>query len=120
MRSLETRVRGLEIALDEISHDLAASAARTSSCGNRTESAVTCCRLPGADFLSSKFWRRNIDVGRYSNSRFSTSVGAPSFLGDNLHRDRFKNPGAFVVNPLAEVYSQSRNAEPTTGPNNQL
>ncbi|KAJ8470256.1 hypothetical protein OPV22_024599 [Ensete ventricosum] len=67
LHSLETRVHGLEMALDEISHNLALSAGRIA---NNDSAANTCCRLPGAEFLSAKFWRRT--EGR-SSSRFSTS-----------------------------------------------
>lgn len=55
MNSLETRVNGLEMALDEISQNLAVSSGSvsdTDSAGN------TCCMLPRAEFLSPKFWRR--------------------------------------------------------------
>ncbi|KAK9278422.1 hypothetical protein L1049_027987 [Liquidambar formosana] len=73
MRSLETRVHGLEQALDEISFDLAVSNGRMK---NTESAATTCCMLPGADFLSSKFWRKT--EGRYTTSRFSSSGGNPS------------------------------------------
>lgn len=55
MNSLERRVNGLEKVLDEMSQDLAVSTRRVSSAeagGN------TCCMLPGAEFLSPKFWRK--------------------------------------------------------------
>lgn len=66
MNSLETRVHGLEMALDEISYDLALSNGRIL---NNTAAENTCCKLPGAEFLSSKFWRRA--EGRSSTSRCS-------------------------------------------------
>ncbi|KAL5725316.1 hypothetical protein ACHQM5_008472 [Ranunculus cassubicifolius] len=72
IKSLETRVNGLEMALDEIIYDL-----RMSSSEN------TCCKLPGTDFLSPKFWRKS--EGRYSSS-----------LHDMVYKD-----GGFLVNPLA-------------------
>ncbi|KAH9709207.1 TORTIFOLIA1-like protein 4 [Citrus sinensis] len=59
MNSLETRVHGLEMALDEISYDLALSNGRIL---NNNAAENTCCKLPGAEFLSSKFWRRAEDV----------------------------------------------------------
>ncbi|XP_068652250.1 TORTIFOLIA1-like protein 4 [Aristolochia californica] len=104
MRSLETRVHGLEIALDEISHDLAVSTARMTN--SDTEENI-CCKLPGADFLSSKFWRR-VETGRCSSSRFPSS-GVLQSAGDSymLENRRFRSRGGFVVNPLAEVHSQS-------------
>ncbi|KAG9456718.1 hypothetical protein H6P81_001226 [Aristolochia fimbriata] len=107
MRSLETRVHGLEIALDEISHDLAVSTARMP---NSDTEENTCCKLPGADFLSSKFWRR-METGRYSSSRFP-SCGIPQSASDSyvLENRRFRSHGGFVVNPLAEVHLQSRSS----------
>ncbi|CAA7036151.1 unnamed protein product [Microthlaspi erraticum] len=57
IQSLESRVSGLEMALDEISSDLAVSNGRvpksSSSCGGES-----CSKLPGKDFLSPKFWRK--------------------------------------------------------------
>ncbi|XP_065860939.1 TORTIFOLIA1-like protein 4 [Euphorbia lathyris] len=64
INSLETRVHGLEMALDEISFDLALST-------GRIPNTDSCCKLPGAEFLSSKFWRRS--EGRYPTARFSSS-----------------------------------------------
>ncbi|KAI4975896.1 hypothetical protein ZWY2020_049503 [Hordeum vulgare] len=61
IRSLETRVNGLEMALDEISRDLAASSGRMPS----SEPDMNCC-IP-----SPKFWRKN-DGGRYT-SRYPVS-----------------------------------------------
>lgn len=118
LRSLETRVHGLELALDEISFDLAVSNRRMSS----TE--ATCCMIPGADFLSSKFRKKT--EGRGSTSRFSPSNGTPpgaamrykaagTGRNDNAgtfrseHRIfRLQGGGEFVVNPLAEIPSDSR------------
>ncbi|KAM6594191.1 hypothetical protein CsatA_001894 [Cannabis sativa] len=112
MQSLETRVHGLELALDGISYDLALSSGRMT----KMDSAITrCCMLPGADFLSSKFWKRS--EGRYSAPRISTSSGTPSaaamrFRDDsNRNAERFKSSrmlqlqggGGFIVNPLAEI-----------------
>lgn len=68
INSLETRVNGLEMALDEISYDLAMSSGRfpnTDPAGN------TCCNLPGTEFLSPKFWRKT--EARFSPSRYSPS-----------------------------------------------
>ncbi|KAI3796013.1 hypothetical protein L1987_38674 [Smallanthus sonchifolius] len=58
MNSLETRVNGLEKALDEISYDFAASTGRVS----RTDS---CCM--GTEFLSPKYWWRA--EGSFPSSR---------------------------------------------------
>ncbi|KAL5543778.1 hypothetical protein UlMin_007562 [Ulmus minor] len=74
IRSLETRVHGLELALDEISYDLAVTSGRMTKTDS---SSTTCCLLPGIDFLSSKFWRKT--EGRYIAPRISTaSSGTPS------------------------------------------
>ncbi|KAK2965154.1 hypothetical protein RJ640_005317 [Escallonia rubra] len=117
MHSLETRVHGLELALEEISYDLAASTGRMS---NMESTGSMCCRIPGADFLSSKLWRRA--EGRYSTSRFSSSGGTPSvaamhhMVDKNRNAEAFKGEnrrfphhaaGGFIVNPLAEVRSDS-------------
>ncbi|XVF50239.1 hypothetical protein PTKIN_Ptkin04bG0080000 [Pterospermum kingtungense] len=117
MNSLETRVHGLELTLDEISYDLAVSTGRMST-PNRT----TCCLLPAGGFLSSKFWRKT-DGGRFHTSRFSISSGTPSvavtrygadrncnaetFNLEN-HRLRLQGGGGFITNPLAEIHSNSR------------
>ncbi|XVF09200.1 hypothetical protein REPUB_Repub07fG0071500 [Reevesia pubescens] len=117
MNSLETRVHGLELALDEISYDLAVSTGRMS-----TSSRTTCCLLPAAGFLSSKFWRKT-DGGRYNTSRFSTSSGTPSVAATRYRADRnciaetfklenhrlqLQGGGGFIMNPLAEIHSDSR------------
>uniref|UniRef100_A0A5B6YT58 Putative microtubule-associated protein TORTIFOLIA1 n=1 Tax=Davidia involucrata TaxID=16924 RepID=A0A5B6YT58_DAVIN len=120
MRSLETRVHGLELALDEISFDLAMSNGRMAN--TDSERTTTCCKLPGAEFLSSKFWRRT--EGRYSTSRFSSSGGTPSvtamrnIANKNGNAETFKlenrrfrlqgGGGGFIVNPLAEIHSDSQ------------
>ncbi|KAG5230075.1 TORTIFOLIA1 protein [Salix suchowensis] len=118
MRSLETRVHGLELALDEISYDLAVSSGGMT---NRDSNRTTCCLLPGADFLSSKFWRKT--DGRHSNSRISSSRGTPLSAAvrhradrngqsetSNLGNQRLRLQGgaAFIVNPLAEIHGGSR------------
>ncbi|CAH8312971.1 unnamed protein product [Eruca vesicaria subsp. sativa] len=56
IQSLESRVSGLEMALDEISCDLAVSNGRVpknSNCGGES-----CSKLAGTEFLSPKFWRK--------------------------------------------------------------
>lgn len=114
MRAIETCVHGLELALDEISYDLAVSSGKMT----KTDSPSTsCCLLPGADFWSSKFWWKT--DARYSAPRFSTSSGTPSFphhrAGKNGNAEAFKlenrrfqpkGSGGFIVNPLAEIQSQ--------------
>lgn len=117
MQSLETRVHGLELALDEISYDLAVSSGRMTRIDS---SRTTCCMLPGADFLSSKFWKRT--EGRCSAPRISTSSGTPSAAATHFrddtngnaerfklkHRLRLQGGGGFIVNPLAEIPSDLR------------
>ena len=111
MNSLETRVHGLEIALDEMSYDLAVSSGRMP---NSDFAENTCCKLPGTEFLSSKFWRRADD--RYSSQRFSSGmVSSPNkdasaeFYKSDSRRFQHQNGGAFVLNQLAtEVHSSPR------------
>lgn len=95
MNSLETRVHGLEMALDEISRDLAVSSERMSNSEPRLNS---CC------ILSPKFWRRH-DGGRNS-SRFSSSDVPNSSEGSRTsykwERQKFGVQGGFITNPLAE------------------
>ncbi|RDX95449.1 TORTIFOLIA1-like protein 3, partial [Mucuna pruriens] len=110
MRSLETRVHGLELALDEISYDLAISSGRMT---NSDAPGNTCCLLPGAEFLSSKFWRKT--QGRYSISRSggTQSLAAMNYQADRnaetkLTNHRFRPDGGFITNPLAEIHTDSR------------
>ncbi|KAK7265734.1 hypothetical protein RJT34_33357 [Clitoria ternatea] len=107
MHSLESRVHGLELALDEISYDLAISRGRmTKSDGPGN----ACCSLPGAEFLSSKFWRKT--QGHHSISQFSRSGGNPSLADRNaetmLTNHRFRPDGSFITNPLADIHANSR------------
>lgn len=114
MNSLEKRVHGLEMALDEISYDLGLSSGRVPN-GGFTENS--CCKLPGAEFLSSKFWRRT--EGRYSSSKFCSTAPndlhqtfdretAAESIKQNNQRFRTQNRGGLVVNPLADVDSELR------------
>lgn len=86
MNALETRVQGIEMALEEISIDLGLSSGRFP---NGDSSDSKCCRLPGADFLSSKLWRKA--EGRYSSLRLSSQgsiqTGNEAF---NLGGERFQ------------------------------
>ncbi|KAK6148467.1 hypothetical protein DH2020_019379 [Rehmannia glutinosa] len=110
IHSLEARVHGLELALDEISFDLAISTRRMS------HNDAMCCNLPGTDFLSSKLWRKT--EGRPSTSRLPTSCGTPSVAavqnipGKNEtpegfplqnRRYRFRGGHELIMNPLAEI-----------------
>ncbi|MED6150249.1 hypothetical protein PIB30_070569 [Stylosanthes scabra] len=113
MRSLETRVHGLELALDEISYDLAISSGRMT---NSRAPSNTCCLLPGAEFWSSKFWRKTQD--RYTSSQISRLGATPSLASRHytternsetkLTSHRFRGDGSFITNPLAEVHTNSR------------
>uniref|UniRef100_J3LGX8 TORTIFOLIA1/SINE1-2 N-terminal domain-containing protein n=1 Tax=Oryza brachyantha TaxID=4533 RepID=J3LGX8_ORYBR len=96
MNSLETRVHGLEMALDEISRDLAASSGRTSN----SEAHVNSCCI-----LNPKFWRRH-DAGRFSVSdgRNSSEGSRTSYKWE---RQKFGLQGGFVTNPLAEPNNSS-------------
>lgn len=115
MNSLETRVHGLEMALDEISYDLAVSSGRIP---NTDAIEDMCCKLPGTDFLSSKFWKKT--EGRYSTSRFSFGSSAPinnvhnatdrngskEILSTNSKRFQLRrDEGGYLVNPLPEIQS---------------
>lgn len=117
MNSLETRVHGLEMALEEISYDLAITSGRIPN----TESAEnTCCKLPGAEFLSSKFWRRT--DGRCSTARLSSgTIPSLNAIPNIPNRDnsaescafdseRFQpqSRGAFTVNSVAEIHDAQR------------
>ncbi|EYU26441.1 hypothetical protein ABFS82_04G164400 [Erythranthe guttata] len=98
MNSLETRVHGLELALDEISFDLALSNGRVSR--NSSNAGSMCCKVPGTEFLSSKLWRKA--EARYSASRFPAS-------GDNIEgslsenrRHLLRGGRGLIMNPLAK------------------
>ncbi|XP_054807023.1 TORTIFOLIA1-like protein 3 [Prosopis cineraria] len=114
MQSLETRVHGLELALDEISYDLAVSSGRMA---DADAPGRTCCLLSGAEFLSSKFWRKT--QGRYSSFSISRSAGTSSLATmhhgadkncsiERNHRLRFRGDRGFITNPLAEIHLNSR------------
>ncbi|XWS34897.1 hypothetical protein CRYUN_Cryun21dG0076300 [Craigia yunnanensis] len=117
--SLETRVDGLEMALDEISYDLAVSGGRIPN----TDSADnTCCKLPGTEFLSPKFWRKT--EGHLSPSRLSSSgcmlsltairntpdkdSGAETYKPEVSQRYQLQGRGGFVMNPVADACSDIR------------
>jgi len=115
LRSLETRVHGLELALDDISYDLAVTS------GRMTKSDAPkniCCLLPGAEFLSSKFWKKT--QIRYSSNRFSRTGSTPLLASNHYranrntesstasHRFRVRGDGSFITNPLAEIKINSR------------
>ncbi|CAM0913441.1 unnamed protein product [Alopecurus aequalis] len=96
IRSLETRVNGLEMALDEISRDLAVSSGRMPS----SEPDMNSCCIP-----SPKFWRRN-DGGRYSSRYPVADIANYSeesrTSSHKWERQKYGVHGGFVTNPLAE------------------
>ncbi|XP_039072108.1 TORTIFOLIA1-like protein 4 isoform X2 [Hibiscus syriacus] len=97
INSLETRVNGLEMALDEISYDLAVSGGRIP---NMDSADNTCCKMPGTEFLSPKFWRKT--EGRFSTSRFSADSGAEIYKPAVVsHRHRHQDSGGFIMNRAA-------------------
>ncbi|KAL1541548.1 TORTIFOLIA1-like protein 5 isoform X2 [Salvia divinorum] len=114
IHSLEARVHGIELALDEISFDLAVSTGKMSTNG------ASCCSLPGADFLSLKM-RRKTQARVQASSQLPTSCGTPpsvgapgsvlgknedgggGFLLQNRRRPLRGGRGVIVMNPLAEI-----------------
>lgn len=124
MRSLETRVHGLELALDEISFDLAMSTGRMSKGGSTARS--TCCILPGAaEFFSSKLWRktegrrsaasalpfagssRTQALNNVASRNLAPESSSSSFLPANKS-SRIQGGHAVIVNPLAKIPSDSQ------------
>ncbi|CAI0399045.1 unnamed protein product [Linum tenue] len=119
MQALESRVQGLEFSLDEISYDLAVSTGRMS---NNAHGSASCCRIPGADFFSSKLWRKadtHNPTPRLSSSRGISSLAGmrpmaggrtssvETFNLDNC-RLRLQHRGGLIVNPLAEIHDSRR------------
>lgn len=105
MRSLESRVHGLELALDEISLDLAVSAGRIT--GTRS-AGTTCCKLPGAEFLYSKLWRRTEGQASASMEAIRHNMAIKKGIKLENKRVRLQNGSGFIVNPLAEVHNNSQ------------
>ncbi|XP_047327396.1 TORTIFOLIA1-like protein 4 [Impatiens glandulifera] len=114
MRSLENRVHGLELSLDEISFDLATSTGRMSKIEAKKNSSMFCNLLPGTAFLSSKLWRRTEthhqqqqqhQQHQHSISRFLASSAISqqkSSRGNNAETPQgCDGGGGFIVNPLA-------------------
>ncbi|KAI9087649.1 hypothetical protein K1719_030519 [Acacia pycnantha] len=114
MQSLESRVHGLELALEGLSHDLAVSNRRVT---NSVAPGDSCCLPPGAEILSPKFWRKTQVL--YPYPQFSRFGGTPSqaamwyrahMKGDseteltNQNR-RLNGDGGFITNPQAEVHT---------------
>ena len=110
LNSLETRVNGIETTLEEMSYNMAVSSGRIP---NAESADNTCCKLPGADFLSSKFWRRA--ECRYSSQGFS-STGMMSYHNKDSGGEFYKsvsrrfqhqNGGVFMSNTLSNSRSVS-------------
>ena len=79
------------MALDEISYDLAVSSGRIPN----TDSADnTCCKLPGTEFLTPKFWRKT--EGRFSTSRLSSG---PMLSLNAVHNTPDKDSGPETYKP---------------------
>ncbi|XP_042453747.1 TORTIFOLIA1-like protein 3 [Zingiber officinale] len=106
LHSLETRVHGLELTLDEISRNFTLSSLRMA---NDDPTSNTCCRLPGTEFLSTKFWRKieSRNSTRLSVSELQNSNGRETRNSYQLDKWRVGVQGGLVVNPLAEINSQS-------------
>ncbi|CAN0900717.1 TORTIFOLIA1-like protein 3 [Linum grandiflorum] len=110
MSSLETRVHGLELALDEISYDLAVSNGRMAN-----SHGTPCCRIPGADYLSSKLWGKGEDHHN-PTSRLRSAGMRPrgssheTFNLDNC-RLHLQRRGGLIVNPLAEIHDSRATSE---------
>ncbi|KAJ0231359.1 TORTIFOLIA1-like protein 3 [Hirschfeldia incana] len=104
MRALETRIHGLELAMDEISYDLAVSNGRKcnkrSTVGSRRNN---CCLIPPGSFIRSKFWKKPDQ--QHSAPRLAThrNRNAQSMAMQDSSRQRFNGAAGFIVNPLAET-----------------
>ncbi|KAL3640647.1 hypothetical protein CASFOL_015615 [Castilleja foliolosa] len=110
IHALEARVHGVELALDEISFDLALSNGRMS------RNDDVCCKLPGSNFFSSRLWRK--PETRSLPSRLQSSCGAPSVAMlpsipcKNEEAEKFplqnrkynlRGGRGIIMNPLAET-----------------
>ncbi|KAG6386135.1 hypothetical protein SASPL_155026 [Salvia splendens] len=110
IQSLEARVHGLELTLDEISYDFAASTGKMSTNG------ASCCSLPGADFLSLKLRRKTHELSASCGTSPSTAAAGSipcknedsgrGFLLQNRRRPLHGGRGVIVMNPLAEIPPQ--------------
>lgn len=101
MRSLESRVHGLESTLDEISFDLAKSTRRISN-----PEPTLCCRLPGADLLSSKLWKKT-EIQQQSNLPYPSSQSVATMRHTNTGLHLMSGGGSGLIkNPLAELHHE--------------
>ncbi|KAK1407270.1 hypothetical protein QVD17_38884 [Tagetes erecta] len=102
MQSLESRVRGVESTLDEISFDLAKSTGQASY-----PEPTLCCKLPGADLLSSKCWKKP-EIQQSNMRNYSPpSVKNKDLESYNLTMGLQIRNGynGLIKNPLAEAPS---------------
>ncbi|CAA7035046.1 unnamed protein product [Microthlaspi erraticum] len=99
MRGLETRVHGLELALDEISYDLAVSNGRMSNGSGKN----SCCLFPPGGFMRSKFWKKPESKSLASRLSTYTNRNAETIGTQDSSRQRFNGAAGFIVNPLAEI-----------------
>lgn len=107
--SLETRVTGLERALDEISYDLAIQSGRIPK---NDSVGSTCC--PSTEFLSPKFWRKT--EGRSSAVSKSTySSGVPYQDGSIVeaipmdgYRFQEQNEGGVLAKNMKNIGQSAR------------
>ncbi|KAM7269534.1 hypothetical protein ACFE04_025031 [Oxalis oulophora] len=92
INSLETRVQGIEKALDEISYDLGLSGGRWVP--NMDSAENSCYKLTGAEFLSPTYWRRT--DARFSNPKVSTA---------EIYSQKFQQQSraGFYSDPLADI-----------------
>ncbi|KAK1363352.1 microtubule-associated protein TORTIFOLIA1-like [Heracleum sosnowskyi] len=102
MHALESRVHGLELALDEISYELAVPTGRMS---NTNSSMKMCCKLPGTGFISSKFGRTNSPLLAVHNMSDENCRSSTHRLKDR--RFQLQGDCGFILNPLAEVQDYS-------------
>ncbi|KAL7115163.1 hypothetical protein ACP275_04G167800 [Erythranthe tilingii] len=100
MNSLEARVHGLKLALDEISFDLALSNGRVSR--NSSSAGSMCCKVPGTEFFSSKLWRKA--EARYSASCFPASGGTPSFAAVPNNIEGFLSENRLIMEPVGKKF----------------
>ncbi|XP_051133047.1 TORTIFOLIA1-like protein 4 [Andrographis paniculata] len=102
MHSLEARVHGLELALDDISFDLGVSTGRLSP---NVASGSLCCRLLDTEFLSSKLWRKSesLSTPRPSAAAISGLHYKNGAGHENHRRHGLQGSRGSILNPLAKV-----------------
>lgn len=106
INTLQTRVQSIELTLDEISRDLAVSARPLLI----DEPAQKCFHLPGVEYLSPKYWRRSTgdSYTLSANPETSDMRRLAEQRGEQIYQQRARTHSNFVVNPLAEIGSNSR------------